>query len=73
MYWLFTYIFLAIYRCRCLIYTYIYTLYMLAYLLDILYSTYEAYFLSGIETCWRFTVLVLMFFYGAYSGLGSSV
>ena len=67
MYWLFTYIFLAIYRVRlCLIiyiYVYVYTLYMS-----------NIFFIRKTRLVGDLAVLVLsVFFYGAYSGLGSSL
>ena len=65
MYWLFTYIFLAIYRVRlCLIiYIYVYTLYMS-----------NIFFIRKTRIVGDLAVLVLsVFFYGAYSGLGSSL
>jgi len=65
MYWLFTYIFLAIYRVRYVdnIYIYVYTLYMS-----------NIFFIRKTRLVGDLAVLVLsVFFYGAYSGLGSSL
>ena len=63
MYWLFTYIFLAIYRVRLCLIIYVYTLYMS-----------NIFFIRKTRLVGDLAVLVLsVFFYGAYSGLGSSL